>query len=165
MAARRDLGERILADTGRVLTRGSRELRSTQLLRRVRRDQRFLHATLSSTKRRVARRSRDPQAVHAGASARRDEAAHDHVLLEAKERIDLALDRRLGEDAGGLLERGRRDEAAGLERRLGDAKQHRLALRLLLLLLELGVDLVHLVAIDLLAGQQRSVAAVGDLDL
>src|SRR6185295_4987403 len=59
------------------------------------------------------------------ASARRDEPADDDVLLEALERIDLALDRRLGEDAGGLLERGRRDEAAGLQARLGDAEQHR----------------------------------------
>ena len=30
---------------------------------------------------------------------------------------------------------------------------------------ELGVDLVHLLAVDLLARQQRGVAAVGDLDL
>ena len=49
--------------------------------------------------------------------------------------------------------------------RLGDAEQHRLAFGLLLLLLEPGVGLVHLLAIDLLAGEQRGVAAVGDLDL
>ena len=35
----------------------------------------------------------------------------------------------------------------------------------LLALAELGVDLVHLLVVDLLAGQQRGVAAVGDLDL
>jgi DNA-directed RNA polymerase subunit beta' len=34
-------------------------------------------------------------------------------------------ERRFGEDAGGLLERGRRDERAGLQRRLGDAEQDR----------------------------------------
>src|SRR3712207_9071848 len=38
------------------------------------------------------------------AGARRDERAHDHVLLQALEGVDLAVDRRLGEDAGGLLE-------------------------------------------------------------
>ena len=32
-------------------------------------------------------------------------------------------------------------------------------------LLELGIDLVHLLAVDLFAGQQGGVAAVGDLDL
>ena len=59
------------------------------------------------------------------AGAGRDQAADDDVLLEAFERIDLAVDRRLGEDAGGLLEGRRRDEGAGLQRRLGDAEQNR----------------------------------------
>src|SRR3546814_9683662 len=89
----------------------------------------------------------------------------DHILLEADQRVLLALDRRLGEDAGGLLERRRRDEAARLQRRLGDAEQDGLALRRVLLLFEPGVDRVHLLAIDLFARQQRGVAAVGDLDL
>src|SRR3546814_10429378 len=57
----------------------------------------------------------------------------DHILLEADQRVLLALDRRLGEDAGGLLERRRRDEAARLQRRLGDAEQDGLALRRVLL--------------------------------
>ena len=85
--------------------------------------------------------------------------------LRPVERVDLALDRGLGEHPRRLLERRRRDEAAGLQARLGDAEQHRLAFGLLLLLLEPGVGLVHLLAVDLLAGQQRGVAAVGDLDL
>ena len=46
----------------------------------------------------------------ARAGARRDEPADNDVLLEALKRIDLAVDRRLGEDAGGLLEGRRRDE-------------------------------------------------------
>ena len=79
--------------------------------------------------RRVAAGGRDAQAVHARAGARRDQTADDDVLLQADQRVLLALDRRLGEDAGGLLERRRRDEAAGLQRRLGDAEQDRLALR------------------------------------
>src|SRR6185503_21098369 len=106
------------------------------LLGRIRRDQRFLHPPLSRTESGVTRRRRDTQAIHASARARRDKPADDDVLLEAFERIDLALDRRLGEDTRSLLERSRRDEAAGLQRRLGDSEQDGLAFRLLLLLLE-----------------------------
>ena len=40
---------------------------------------------------------------------------------------DLAVDGGIGEHARGLLERGRRDEAPRLQRRLGDAEQHGLA--------------------------------------
>ena len=70
-----------------------------------------------------------PEAVHHAAGARRDQAADDDVLLEPLQVVDLAGDRRLGQDPGGLLERGRRDERLGLQARLGDALQHRLALR------------------------------------
>ena len=93
VAARRDFRERILADAGRVVTRRPRELRCTKLLRRIRRYKRFCHPTLRGAQSRIARRSRDTQAVHARTCTRRDEAADDHVLLEAFERIDLALDR------------------------------------------------------------------------
>src|SRR3954454_16185682 len=57
-------------------------------------------------------------AGHGGAGAGRNQTADDDVLLQALERIDLAVDRRLGEDAGGLLERGRREERPGLQARL-----------------------------------------------
>ena len=67
-------------------------------------------------------------AQHA-AGAGRDETADDDVLLQALERVDLAVDGGVGEHARGLLERGRGDERAGLQRRLGDAEQHRLARR------------------------------------
>ena len=60
------------------------------------------------------------------AGAGRDQPADDDVLLEAVERVDLAVDGGLGEHARGLLERRRRDERAGLQRRLGDAEQHRM---------------------------------------
>src|ERR1700732_1424763 len=40
--------------------------------------------------------------------------------------VDLAADRRLGQDPGRLLEGGGRDEAVRRERRLGDAEEHRL---------------------------------------
>src|SRR5215475_6198674 len=49
------------------------------------------------------------QPVHHGAGARRDQPADDDVLLEAFERVDLAVDRGFGEHARGLLERRRRD--------------------------------------------------------
>ena len=63
------------------------------------------------------------------ARSRRDEAAHDHVLLEAFERIDLAVDGGVGEDARRLLERCGREHRARLQRRLGDAEQDRPAYR------------------------------------
>src|SRR3954471_1937371 len=55
-----------------------------------------------------ARRDLPDASVH-GTRTGRDQRADDHVLLQAVKRIDLAVDRRLGEDAGGLLERGGRD--------------------------------------------------------
>src|SRR5262249_5705317 len=58
--------------------------------------------------------------------AGRNEPTDDHVLLEALKRIGLAVNRSVGEDTCGLLERRRRDEGAGLQARLGDAEQHRL---------------------------------------
>src|SRR5580704_1115302 len=45
--------------------------------------------------------------VHHGAGAGGDEPADDDVLFEAVERVGLAVDRRLGEHPGGLLERRR----------------------------------------------------------
>src|SRR5918994_278730 len=56
-----------------------------------------------------------------------DQAADDHVFLQALEGVHLAVDRRLREDAGGLLEGSRRDEGAGLQRGLGDAEENRRA--------------------------------------
>src|SRR5436189_3738538 len=87
---------------------------------------------------------------HRGAGAGRDQAADNDVLLEALERIHLAVDGGFGEHAGGLLERRRREERAGLQARLGDAEQNRRAGGgLLALLLGLLVDLVELDLIDL----------------
>ena len=48
-------------------------------------------AALRGAERRVAAGGRDPQAVHARAGARRDQAADDDVLLEADQRVVLAL--------------------------------------------------------------------------
>src|SRR5262245_16069938 len=104
------------------------------------------------------------QPVHHGAGARRDQAADDDVLLEAFERVDLAVDRGFGEHARGLLERRRRDERARLQRGLGDAEQHRMADgRLLALFVRPRVDLVELDLVDLLALDQLGLARVVDL--
>src|SRR3546814_7989246 len=90
-----------------------------------------------------------------GAGAGRDEAADDDVLLEADQAVFLAVGGRLGEHPGGLLEGGRRDEGARLQARLGDALQHRPRHgRAAALGDHLVVDLLELVAVDLLADQE-----------
>src|SRR5690606_6714600 len=53
----------------------------------------------------VAMRRVLAQLAHGGTRARRDQPADDHVLLQAVERIDLALHRGFGEHARRLLER------------------------------------------------------------
>src|ERR1017187_10317834 len=63
------------------------------------------------------------------AGAGRNQAAHDHVLLQAAEVINLAVDGGFGEHARGLLEGGRGNERIGGERCLRDAQQHGFALR------------------------------------
>ena len=67
-----------------------------------------------------------------------DQFADDDVLLEAGEGVDLALDGGVGEDPGGLLEGGRREEAVGGQGGLGDAQQHRDVVGLLQADLALG---------------------------
>src|SRR5262245_12769114 len=106
------------------------------------------------------------QPVHHGAGAGRDQAADDDVLLEAFERVDLAVDRCFGEHARGLLERRRRDERPRLQRGLGDAEQHRMADgRFLALFARPRIDLVELDLVDLLALDQLGLARVVDLHL
>ena len=63
-------------------------------------------------------------ALQAGAGA--NLLADDDVLLQAQQRIGLALDGRLGQHPGGLLEGGRGQEGLGGQRRLGDAQQRAL---------------------------------------
>src|SRR4051794_31513059 len=53
---------------------------------------------------------------------RRDQLPDDHVLLEAEQTVGLALERRVREHLGGLLERRRRQERIRGERGLGDAE-------------------------------------------
>src|SRR6266478_561892 len=103
---------------------------------------------------------------HRGAGARRDQPADNDVFLEAFQRVHLAVDGGFGEHPGGLLERGRREERAGLQARLGDAEQHRRSRGdLLALFLGLGVEHVELDLVDLFARDHVGLALVGDLHL
>ena len=52
-----------------------------------------------------------------------DELTDDDVLLQAGQRVDLALDSGLGQDTGGLLEGRSGQEGVGSQAGLGDAKQ------------------------------------------
>src|SRR5262245_31983912 len=87
---------------------------------------------------------------------RRDQLADDDVLLEAHEPVALALEGRIREDLGGLLEGGGREERLGGERRLGDPEDDPLGpgRRLRLLALQLLVDRVEDQAVLQLTGQQ-----------
>src|SRR5438094_833419 len=104
----------------------------------------------------LGRRGLVGDALHPGvfrhARPCRDQAAHDDVLLETDEAVDLAVDRRFGEHLGRLLEGSGRDEALRREARLGDAEQQRLRHRRLTappehpLVLLLEPPLLYLVA-------------------
>src|SRR5690242_5004556 len=105
-------------------------------------------------------------AVAAETRGRRDQLPDDHVLLQAEQAIGLALERRVREDLGGLLERGGRQERVGRERGLGDAEDDLLDRRLLLLrLVELVVRRRDLVAVGELPRQVVGVALLLDADL
>src|SRR5215213_2330033 len=105
-------------------------------------------------------------AVAREAGGRRDELPDYDVLLEACEAVHLALYCGVGEDAGGLLEGGCREEAVGGEGGLGYAHQHRVvgggAAFLLFEALVLGEDRE---AVGDLLGEQLRVARVVDHDL
>src|SRR5215471_10609062 len=61
--------------------------------------------------------------VRGEARSRRDQAAHDDVLLQAAEVVLLAANRSFGEHLRRLLEGGRADERLGREARLRDAEE------------------------------------------
>src|SRR5262249_472192 len=61
--------------------------------------------------------------VHVEAGARRDQVAQDYVLLQAHEVVHLAGQGGFSQHLGRLLEAGRRDEAVGLHRGLGDPQE------------------------------------------
>src|SRR3954469_15270104 len=106
------------------------------------------------------------RAVALEARGRRDQLPDDHVLLQAREAVDLALERRVREDLGGLLERGGGQERVGRQRRLRDAEDDFLPRgRLLALRLDPIVLTSEFVPVDQLAGQVGGVALLLDAHL
>ena len=61
-----------------------------------------------------------PEFDHRSARTCWNEPPNDDVFLQAFQSIGLAVDGRLGQHPGRLLERGGRDKRARLQRRLGD---------------------------------------------
>ena len=79
-----------------------------------------------------------------------DQLTNDDVLLQAGQRVDLALDGSFGQHAGGLLEGCSGQEGVVCQSSLGDAQQHLLVLNQLQALftsvdalLQIGVDALH----------------------
>uniref|UniRef100_A0A0N4ZE76 DUF4157 domain-containing protein n=1 Tax=Parastrongyloides trichosuri TaxID=131310 RepID=A0A0N4ZE76_PARTI len=106
------------------------------------------------------------QVAQVGAGAGRDQAADDDVFLETLQHVHLAVNSRFGKHASGFLERRRRDEAAGLQRRLGDAQQDRLGDRQAAAAgFRLGVLDSGFSHFDRVAREQRRLAGVDDGDL
>ena len=96
----------------------------------------------------------------------RDELADDDVLLEPDQVVLGAVDGRLGEHPGRLLEGRRGEERGGVERGLGHAEQHGLGRgRLAALGQDPVVGLLELEAVDELRRQQVDVARLVDADL
>src|SRR5579872_6232088 len=113
---------------------------------------------------RTAFGGRFDRAVTGHARTGRYQLADDDVLFQTEQRIVLALDRRLGEHPGSLLERGRRQERLGCKRRLRHTQQHRVRLGGLLAASDsLGIFFQELLRVEHLAGQHTRAAAVGDL--
>src|SRR4029077_6351169 len=103
-------------------------------------------------------------AIHT--STRRDEVTDDDVLLEAKEIVLRTADRRIREDARGLLERSRRDERLRGERRLRDTEQQRLGRgRRFLPLLHTIVLVAEDLLVDMLALEELRLARIHHADL
>src|ERR671937_1069754 len=93
----------------------------------------------------------------------RDQLADDHVLLQAEQPVDLALDRGIGQHLRSLLERGRREERLRRELGLRDPEDQRLEGRLLLLLLlDARVLAIEHDLVDELPGQELGFAGVLD---
>src|SRR5205085_12431025 len=102
--------------------------------------------------------------IHARAG--RNQVPDDDVLLEPKQIVLRATNRRVRQNSRGLLERRRRDERLRRQARLGDAEQQRLGRRRrLLLLLRAIVDLAEDLLIDVLALEELRFARLEDANL
>ena len=60
-------------------------------------------------------------ALRRATRTRRDQTSDDYVFFQANQLITFTLDRCLGQNTSGFLERRRRDERTGLQRGFGDA--------------------------------------------
>src|SRR5690606_29787186 len=95
-----------------------------------------------------------------------NQLADDDVFLQAQERVDLALDRGLGQHPGRLLERRGRQEAFGGQRRLGDTEKDGLGYRRFAAPLDHALVLVlELEQVDDTTGQQLGIARAFHTDL
>ena len=98
--------------------------------------------------------------------ARGYEPADDDILFQPAQVVFLAVDGGFGEDARGLLEGRRRQEAVHLEGRPGDAEQYRARGGGFAALCEhVGGALIERLAVDLVAGQQTGIAGLLYLNL
>src|SRR2546426_19123 len=112
----------------------------------------------------AGRQHLDPRVVREPGACR-DQAADDHVLLQPAEVVGLAGNRGLRQYAGGLLERGRRNEAVRRERRLRDAEEHGLGGRGTLTLRQhAAVLLLEHELVDQFADDELGVADLLDAD-
>jgi hypothetical protein len=91
---------------------------------------------------------------------------HDHVLLEALQRIHFTKGRCVGQDAGRLLERCRRNETLSLDRCLGDAQEDRFRLSGLATGFDDPIIFVpEIRSLDLLTPESLGITRIGDPDL
>src|SRR6185369_7569845 len=94
----------------------------------------------------------------------RNQSTHDYVLFQTTQVIHASGDRGFRQHASSLLERSRRDERIGRERRLRDTKQQRLCLSNFAVFLSDALVLVlEAETIDLLFEQEFRVADFLDL--
>ena len=95
-----------------------------------------------------------------------DDVAHDDVLFEATEIINLGHGGGFGQNPGGVLERRGTQETLGLQRCLRDSQQHGRGFRRLSAhLLDPVVFLVEFNLIDLFAPEEDGVTGFGDANL
>ncbi len=103
--------------------------------------------------------------VHHAAGTSGDQTTHDHVFLQAFQRIGLAGNRRLGQNAGRFLEGSRRDKGPCLQACLGDAKQHRSSLgRFATFFHQTLVEQIKLDTVNMLTGDHAGVASFRDFN-
>ena len=100
---------------------------------------------------------------HAEATAHRYQLADDHVLFQAAQLIAIAAHRGSSQHAGRLLERSRRQEAAGVQGRFGEPQElHTSFRRLAIDLMCLLIHFPEMEAVLQLAGQEAGVSSRTD---